>query len=80
MRSSRPTRGLEAAEGEEQGEEAVVEEGRLVEVVEWPEEGQDHAVAALQQLREGPGLAPGAGLEEEVGAGAGEPGGGGRLG
>ena len=57
----------------------MVEEGRLVEVGEWPEEGHDLAVAALQQPREGPGLAPGAGLEEVVaGAGAGGPGEGGR--
>ena len=58
----------------------MVEEGRLVEVGEWPEEGQDLAVVALQQPREGPGLAPGAGPEEVVvaGAGAGGPGAGGR--
>ena len=65
MRSSRPTKGLEAVEGEEQAEEDVVEEGRLV--VEWSEDAPGPAVVALQpRPREEPGPAPGAGLEAVV--------------
>lgn len=72
MRSSRPTKGLEAVEEEEQGEEDAGEEGRLG--AEWREDDHDHGVAA-PQLREGRGLALGAGLEaavEGAEAGAGE--------
>ena len=68
MRSSRPTKALEAVEGEEVAEEDVVEEGRLVAV--WPEDAPGLAVVAPQP-REVRGLAPGAGLEAVVvGAGA----------
>ena len=63
MRSSRPTKALEAVEGEEVAEEDVVEEGRLVAV--WPEDAPGLAVVAPQP-REVRGLAPGAGLEAVV--------------
>ena len=46
MRSSRPTKALEAVEGEEVAEEDVVEEGRLVAV--WPEDAPGLAVVAPQ--------------------------------
>ena len=74
MRSSRPTKGLEAVEGEEQAEEQaeedVVEEGRLV-VVGWSEDAPGPAVVDPQlRPREERGPAPGAGLEAVVLVGA----------
>ena len=73
MRLSRPTKGLEAVEGEEEDvvEGDEVEEGRLL-VEEWQEGGRA-LVAEVLRLKEGLGLGPGVGLgvgEEE----GGEPG------
>ena len=63
MRSSRPTKGLEAVEGEEEGEEDVVEEARLE--VEWSEDAPGPAVV-VPRPREEPGPGPGAAQEAAV--------------